>query len=193
MHLTLFVLALSVSPDPQVVQPPPQAPPETVAAPVAVPIPSMHNSRLSIRLGLRTRGVTPANAALTFSQLLGDLRDSLHRTRGTDPPLPIEIKSLLPTGTAEDRQGKEYELSLSLTLGPDALPQFLQVLDKLASGTVSVSDLRLGAEGEISELASQMLQAAADTSGSSRSVGSTIGKLSRLALLILAIRREVTR
>jgi len=193
MHLTLFVLALSVSPDPQVVQPPPQAPPETAAAPVAIPSSLLPTDHLSIRLGLRTRGVTPANAALTFSQLLGDLRDSLHRTRAGDPPLPIEIKSLLPMSTVEDRRGKEYELSLALTLGPDALPQFLQLLDRLASGNVTVSDLRLGAEGELSELAAQMLRAAADTGASAPSTGSTIGKLSRLALLILAIRREVRR
>ncbi|HEX7918764.1 MAG TPA: hypothetical protein VF454_05130, partial [Gemmatimonadales bacterium] len=83
------------------------------------------------------------------------------------------------------------ELSLALTLGPDALPAFLQVLDKLASGTVTVADLRLGAEGELNEVAEQMLRAAADTSGGSHAGGSTIGKLSRLALLLLAIRREV--
>ena len=189
MHLTLFALALAVSPVAQVVQPPPQAPPETVTTPVAIPTDA---GRLSIRLGLRTRGVTPANAALTFSRLLGDLRDSLHRTRAGDPPLPIAIKSLLPTSTVEDRQGKEYELSLSLTLGPDALPQLLQVLDKLASGTVSVSDLRIGAEGELSALADQMLRAVADTGAAPPSTGSTLGKLGRIALILLAIRREVT-
>src|SRR6478735_8775617 len=113
MHLTLFVLALSASPVPQVVQPPPQAPPETAAAHVAIPASFLPTDRLAIRLGLRTRGVGPANAALTFSRLLGDLRDSLHRTRAGDPPLPIEIKSLLPMSTVEDRRGKEYELSLS--------------------------------------------------------------------------------
>ena len=191
MHLTLFLLA--VSPFTQIVQPPPLAPPETVAAPVVIPAPTIPDGRLTLWLGLRTRGVTPANAALTFSRLLGDLRDSLHRTRAGDPPLPIEIKSLLPTSTVEDRHRKEYELSLSLTLGPDALPQFLQVLDKLATGTVSVSDLRLGAEGELSTLADQMLQAAADTGAGSRSTGSTLGKLSRIALILLAIRREVAR
>jgi hypothetical protein len=191
MHLTLFVLTLAVSPDPQVVQPPPQAPPPESSA-VVVPTPAPAG-RLSIRLGLRTRGPSPANAALTFSRLLGDLRDSLHRSRTGDPPLPIEIKSLVPTGTGDDRKGKEYELSLSLTLGPDALPQFLQVLDHLASGTVSVSDLRLGAEGELTDLADQMLRTVADSGATSTSVGSTVGRLGRLALLLFAIQREVKR
>jgi hypothetical protein len=190
MYLTLFVSVLAVLPEQQVVQPPPLAPPETVAAPVAAPAPA---GRLSIRLGLRTRGVTPANAALTFSRLLGDLRDSLHRTRAGDPPLPIAITSMLPTGIGDDRKGKEYELSLSLTLGPDALPQFLQVLDHLATGNVSVSDLRLGTEGGLSELADQMLRAATDSGAVSPANGSTLMKLGQLALLFFAIRREVTR
>ena len=193
MHLTLFVLALGLSPDPQVVQPPPQAPPETIAASLLLPAAAPPAGRLSIRLGLRTRGPSPANAALTFSRLLGDLRDSLHRSRAGDPPLPIAITSLVPTGSGDDRKGKEYELSLSLTLGPDALPQFLQVLDHLASGAVAVSDLRLGAEGELTDLADQMLRTVADSGAAPSSVGSTVGRLGRLALLLFAIQREVKR
>lgn len=193
MHLTLFALALATSPVAQVVQPPPQAPPEAVAARVITPASLLSGSRLTIHLGLRTRGVTPANAALTFSRLLGDLRDSLHRTRVGDPPLPIEIRSLLPTGTGEVSSGKEYEMSLSLTLGAEALPQFLQVLDHLTTASVSVSDLRFGVEGGLTDLADQMLRAAADSGAGPPSTGSTLVKLGRLALLILAIRREVTR
>ena len=188
MYLTLFVSVLAVLPDQQVVQPPPQAPPAESIAPTLPP-----EGRLTIRLGLRTRGPGPANAALTFSRLLGDLRDSLHRTRAGDPPLPIEIKSMLPTGGADDQKGKEYELSLALTLGPESFPHFLQVLDHLTSGNVTVSDLRLGAEGGLSELADQMLRAATDSGAVSPSTGSTLMKLGQLALLFFAIRREVTR
>lgn len=186
MHLTMFALGLALFPAPQVAQPPPPAP-------QAAPESTAHRptGRLAVRLGLRTRGPSPANAALTFSRLLGDLRDSMGRSRAAHAPLPIEIRSLLPTENEADRKGKEYELTLALTLGPDALPQFLQVLDHLASGTVTVSDLRLGAEGELTELADQMLRAAADTGTGPPSTGSTVGKLSRLALLLLAIRREV--
>ena len=187
MHLTLFALALVSLP----VSPTPQAPVEPRSPPVMAGEVERPPGRLSIRLGLRTRGPSPSNAALTFSRLLGDLRDSLHRSRAGDLPPSIEIKSLLPTGAGDDRKGKEYELSLSLTLGPEALPQFLQVLDHLASGAVSVSDLRLTAEGELTDLADQMLRAAADTGAGPPTAGSTVGKLSRLALLLLAIRREV--
>ncbi|MEO6067646.1 MAG: hypothetical protein ABIQ41_06665 [Gemmatimonadales bacterium] len=184
MHLSLFALAITILPAAQVAQPPPApAPTESVVVRPA--------GRLAIRLGLRTRGPSPANAALTFSRLLGDLRDSLGRSRAADPALPIEIRSLLPTASEGDRRGKEYELSLALTLGPDALPTFLQVLDHLASGSVTVSDLRLGAEGELTELADQMLQAAADSGTGPPAVGGTIGRLGRLALLLLAIRKEV--
>ena len=54
-----------------------------------------------------------------------------------------------------------------------------------------LSDLRLTAEGELTDLADQMLRAAADTGAGPPTAGSTVGKLSRLALLLLAIRREV--
>ena len=182
MHLTLFALVVALSQSPQVAQPPPTAPPESLT-----PRPA---GRLAVRLGLRTKGESPANAALTFSRLLGDLRDSLARSRTADSALAIQIRSLVPA-PGEGRGDKEYDLSLALTLGPDALPRFVQVLDHLASGRVTVTDLRLGAEGELSELANQMLQAAADTSAGPPTGGSTIGKLSRLALLLLAIRREV--
>lgn len=186
MHLTLFALGVLLFPAPQVAQPPPPAVQE-------MPESTAHHpaGRLAVRLGLRTRGPSPANAALTFSRLLGDLRDSLGRSRPRDSALAIEIRSLLPTEGSTDRKGKEYELSLALTLGPDALPVFLQVLDHLASGTVTVADLRLGAEGELTDVAEQMLHAAADTGAGHRAGGSTVGKLSRLALLLLAIRREV--
>ena len=184
MHLTLFALAITILPAPQVAQPPPSpAPTESVAPHRA--------GQLAIRLGLRTRGPSPANAALTFSRLLGDLRDSLGRSHGTDPPLPIEIRSMLPTSGEGDGKGKEYELSLAISLGPDALPTFLQVLDHLASGDVTVSDLRLGAEGELTDLADQILKTAADSGIAPPSGGSKVGRLARLALLLLAIRREV--
>jgi hypothetical protein len=186
MHLTLFVLAFATLPGPQVAQPPPPQ----AAVDSAAPRPAR---RLSVRLGLRTRGPSPANAALTFSRLLGDLRDSMGRSRTTQAPLPIEIQSLLPTEGGSDRREKEYELTLALTLGPETLPTFLQVLDHLASGTVTVSDLRLGAEGELTALADQMLRAAGDTGAGLPAAGSTVGKLSRIALLLLAIRREVSR
>jgi hypothetical protein len=186
MHLPLFMLALVSPPATLSPQTPvdPRSPP-VVAAEVERP-----PGRLAIHLALRTHGPSPANAALTFSRLLGDLRDSLGRSRTSDSTLAIVIRSLLPTANTGNGNGKEYELSLSLTLGPEALPTFLQVLDHLASGTVSVSDLRLGADGELSELADQMLQAVAD-SGGGGGTGRTIGRLGRLALLLLAIRREV--
>ena len=187
MHLTLFALAL-VSPP---VTPTPQTPVEPRSPPVVAAEVERPPGRLALHLTLRTRGPSPANAALTFSRLLGDLRDSLYRSRAGDPPPPIEIKSLLPTGAGDDRKGKEYELSLSLTLGPEALPQFLQVLDHLASGAVSVSDLRLTAEGELTNLADQMLRTVADSGGGGRGPGATVGRLGRLALLLLAIRRDL--
>lgn len=181
---TLFALAITLLPAAQVAQPPPaQAPAESLAAPPA--------GQLAIRLGLRTRGPSPANAALAFSRLLGDLRDSLGRPRSTDSTLAIEIRSLLPTTARTDRRGKEYELSLAVTLGPDALTRFLQVLDHLASGSVTVTDFRLGAEGESTDLADQILQAVADSGTGAPAASATMGRLGRLALLLLAIRREV--
>jgi hypothetical protein len=147
--------------------------------------------RLAVHLTLRTRGPSPANAALAFSRLLGDLRDSIGRSRSPDSALGIEIRSLLPTANPDQRGGKEYELSLSLKLGPDALPTFLQVLDHLASGTVTVSDLRLSADGDLSALADQMLQTVTDSGAGGGGAGRTIGRLGRLALILLAIRREV--
>ena len=133
----------------------------------------------------------PVVAALTFSRLLGDLRDSLGRSRTVDSALAIEIRSLLPTASAADRTGKEYELSLALTLGPDALPRFIQILDHLASGKVKVSDLRLSAEGELTDLADQMLRVVADSGGAPPTGRGTVGRLGRIALILLAIRREV--
>ena len=187
MHMALCALAVLTSPPAQVVQPPPQAPPADSAE---VPAPSVA-PRLTIRLGLKTRSPGPANAALTFSRLLGDLRDSMHRSRPADSALAIAIRSLLPTASPEDRRGKEYEVTMALTVGPDALPQLVQVLDRLATGTVTVTDLSIGAEGTISGLAQQMLAAAADTASAHSSGGSTVSRLGRLALLLLAIRREV--
>ncbi len=187
MQLALFALALVSLP----ATPTPQTPVEPRSPPVVAAEVERPPGRLAIRLGLRTRGPSPANAALTFSRLLGDLRDSLGRSRTVDSALAIEIRSLLPTASAADRTGKEYELSLALTLGPDALPRFIQILDHLASGRVTVTDLRLGAEGELTELAAQMLQAAADSGVGPPSGGRMVGRLGRLALLLLAIRREV--
>lgn len=187
MHLTLFALAVLVAPAPQVVQPPPQAPPADATEATSV----SSAPRLTIRLGLRTRSPGPANAALSFSRLLGDLRDSMHRSRPADSALAIAIRSLLPTASPEDRRGKEYEVTMALTIGPDALPQLVQVLDRLATGNVTVSDLSIGAEGTLSGLAQQMLVAATDTVSAHPPGGSTVGRLGRLALLLLAIRREV--
>lgn len=183
MHQTLFALVFTLLPAAQVAQPPPAPAPAAAVAPHAA-------ARLVLHLGLRTRGPSPANAALTFSRLLGDLRDSLGRSHAVDSALPIEIRSLLPTASRADGRGKEYELSLSVTLGPDALPQFLQVLDHLAAGPVTVTDLRLGADGEVTGLAGEMLQAVTDSAGP-HSGGGTVGRIGRLALLLLAIRREV--
>ena len=187
MQLPLFALALVSLP----ASPIPQTPVESRSPPVVAGEVARPPARLAIHLGLRTRGPSPANAALTFSRLLGDLRDSLGRSHTTDSTLAIEIRSLLPTASAADHRGKEYELSLSLKLGPDALPTFLQVLDHLASGTVTVSDLRLSADGALSELADQMLHTVADSGGGGGGAGHTVGRLGRLALLLLAIRREV--
>lgn len=176
MHLTLFALGMVLFQTPRVAQPPPDA-----VAP----------ARLVVRLGLKTRSPGPANAALAFSRLLGDLRDSMHRSRPADSALAIAIRSLLPTASPEDRRGKEYEVTMALTVGPDALPQLVQVLDRLATGTVAVTDLSIGAEGTLSDLAAQMLAAAADTATERPPGGSTVTRLGRLALLLLAIRREV--
>jgi hypothetical protein len=187
MHLMLFALAL-VSPP---VTPIPQTPVEPRSPPVVAAEVERPPGRLAIHLGLRTRGPSPANAALTFSRLLGDLRDSISRSHTADSALAIEIRSLLPTAGGAEHGAKEYELTLSLKLGPDALPTFLQVLDHLASGTVTVSDLRLSADGDLSELADQMLHTVADSGGGGGSAGRTVGRLGRLALILLAIRREV--
>ena len=185
MHLTLFVLGLSLFPAPQVAQPPPQAPPADSAETPASP------PHLTIRLGLKTRSPGPANAALTFSRLLGDLRDSMHRRRPADSAVAIAIRSLLPTASPEDRRGKEYEVQLALTAGPDVLPALAQVLDRLATGTVTVTDLSIGAEGTFPALAQQMLAAASDSAIAAPQGSSTISRLGRLALILLAIRREV--
>ena len=187
MHLTLFALALVSLP----ASPIPQTTVEPRSPPVVAEEVERPPGRLEVRLGLRTRGPSPANAALTFSRLLGDLRDSIGRSHTADTALAIEIRSLQPTASAGGHSDKEYELSLSLKLGPDALPTFLQVLDHLASGTVTVSDLRLSADGELSALADQILQAVADSGGGGGGAGRTVGRLGRLALLLLAIRREV--
>ena len=187
MHLPLFALALVSLP----ATPAPQTPVEPRSPPVVAAEVERPPGRLAIHLGLRTRGPSPANAALTFSRLLGDLRDSLGRAHTSDSTVAIEIRSLLPTTSGAEHGAKEYELSLSLKLGPDALPAFLQVLDHLASGTVTVSDLRLSADGELSALADQMLRTVADSGGGSGGAERTIGRLGRLALLLLAIRREV--
>ena len=48
---------------------------------------------------------------------------------------------------------------------------------------------RLSAEGDLSALADQMLQTVSDSGGGG--AGRTVGRLGRLALLLLAIRREV--
>ncbi len=178
MHQTLFALVFALLPAAQAAQPPPVAAPAEEVAPRAA-------GHLVVHLGLRTRGPSPANAALTFSRLLGDLRDSLGRSRAVDSALPIELHSLLPAAN-----GKEYDLSLTVTLGPDALPQFVQVLDHLASGSVTVTDLRFDTDGLVTGLAGRMLQAAADSAGPP-SAGRTLGRLGQLALLVLAIRREV--
>ncbi|HET7042729.1 MAG TPA: hypothetical protein VFI13_11945 [Gemmatimonadales bacterium] len=178
MPLTLSVFILAFSLGPQVAQPAPTPVPAESAA--------RHPAgRLVIRLGLRTRSPSPANAALTFSRLLGDLRDSLGRSRTVDSALPMELRSLLPAPN-----GKEYDLSLTVTLGPEALPQFVQVLDHLASGPVRVTDLRFDTDGLVTGLAGRMLQAVADSTGPP-SAGRTLGRLGQLALLVLAIRREV--
>ena len=187
MQLPLFALALVSLP----VTPTPQTPVEPRSPPVVAAEVERPPGRLAIHLTLRTRGPSPANAALTFSRLLGDLRDSLGRSRATVSTLAIEINSLLPTASPADRGGKEYELSLSLKLGPDALPTFLQVLDHLASGTVTLSNLRLSADGDLSDLADQMLRTVADAGAGPRGAGRTVGRLGRLALLLVAIRREV--
>lgn len=189
MPHTLFALAILVSPPLQVVQPPPQAPPADTTreeTPSTAP-------RLVIQLGLRTRSVGPANAALAFSQLLGDLRDSMHRSRPADPALAISIRSLLPTASPEDRRGKEYEVTLALTVGPDALPKVAEVLGHLATGDMTVSDLSIGAEGTLPELAQQLLAAATDSAAVVPGGGSKLSRLAQWALLFLAIRREVTR
>ena len=178
MHQAFFALVFALPSAAQVAQPPPAPAPTQSVAP-------HHAGRLVVQLGLRTRGPSPANAALTFSRLLGDLRDSLGRSRAVDSALPIELRSLLPAPS-----GKEYDLSLTVTLGPDALPQFLQVLDHLASGPVRVTDLRFGADGDLTGLAGQMLQAVGDSAGPP-SAGRALGRLGELALLVLAIRREV--
>ena len=180
MHQTLFALGLILFQTPHVAQPPPpalQAAPESTA--------HRPTGRLAVRLGLRTRGPSPANAALTFSRLLGDLRDSLGRSHAVDSALPIELRSLLPAPN-----GKEYDLSLTVGIGPEALPDLLRVLDHLAAGPVTVTDLRFGAEGDLTALAGEMLQAVADSAGPP-SAGRTLGRLGELALLVLAIRREV--
>jgi hypothetical protein len=187
MHLTLFTLALVSLP----VTLSPQTPVEPRSPPVVTGEVERPPGRLAVHLTLRTRGATPANAALTFSRLLGDLRDSVGRSHAADSTLAIEIRSLLATANPDQHGGKEYELTLALKLGPDALPTFLQVLDHLASGTVTVSDLRLSADGDLSELADQMLQTVADSGGGGGGAGRTVGRLGRLALLLLAIRREV--
>ena len=187
MHLTLFALGLVLFPAPQVAQPPPQAPPaDSAEAPAPAPA-----ARLTIRLSLKTRSPGPANAALTFSRLLGDLRDSMHRSRPADSALAIAIRSLLPTASPEDRRGKEYEVTLALTVGPDALPKVVEVLDHLATGAVTVTDLSIGAEGALPALAQQMLAAASDSAIAAPSGSSTLSRLGRLALILLAIRREV--
>ena len=185
MHLTLFTLALLSLP----AAASPQTPVEPRSPPVVAGEGGHPSGRLAIRLGLRTRGPSPANAALTYSTLLGDLRDSLGRSNRSDSSLAIEIRSLLPTASGAEHGAKEYELSLAITLGPDALPQFLQVVDHLASGGVSVSDLRLSADGELSDLADRMLRTVSDSGGGG--AARTVGKLGRLALILLAIRREV--
>ena len=184
MHLTLFVLGLALFPAPQVAQPPPA--PATAESAETAPA-----ARLALRLGLRTRSPGPANAALAFSRLLGDLRDSLHRSRPADSALAIAIRSLLPTASPEDRRGKEYEVTMTVAVGPEALPALVQVLDRLASGTVTVSELSIGAEGTLSDLAQQMMATLADTGAARPPGGSTVSRLGRLALLLLAIRREV--
>lgn len=189
MHLTCFALAVLVSPPPQVVQPPPQAPPADSTEQEA---PSV-DARLTIRIGLKTRSLGPANAALTFSRLLGDLRDSMHRSRLADPALAITVRSLLPTASPEDRRGKEYEVKLAVTVGPDALPRVAEVLGSLATGDVTVTDLSIGAEGTLPELAQRMLAAATDSSVVAPAGNSRLSRLAQLAILLLAIRREVTR
>lgn len=189
MHHTLFALAILVSPPLQVVQPPPLAPPADSTEGEATPA----AARLTIQLGLKTRSVGPANAALTFSRLLGDLRDSVHRTRPADQALAIAVHSLLPTASPEDRRGKEYEVKLALTVGPDAFPRVVEVLGHLAAGEVTVTDLSIGAEGALPELAQRMLAAAADTTIIAPAGSSKLTRLAQLALLFLAIRREVSR
>ena len=92
MYLALFALAFA---SPEAAQDP--APPPAEVATPAPEARARSPGLLTVHLGLRTRSSGPANAALTFSRLLGDLRDSLGRARHADTSLAIALRSM--TGT----------------------------------------------------------------------------------------------
>lgn len=186
MHLALFALAFA---SPEAVQEPVPPPAE-----VSTPAPEARARSpglLTIHLGLRTRSSGPANAALTFSKLLGDLRDSLRRSRTADTSLAIALRTMTPAQTPPDRRGAEYDLTLEIGIGPDGFPRLAEVLERLAAGPVSVTEFRLGATPELDALATQMLGLAADSAQAAVGGARTVQRLGQLALLFLAIRREV--
>src|SRR5688572_2050255 len=187
MHLALYALAFA---SPEAVQEPAAPPPAVVSTP-APEARARSPGLLVVHLGLRTRSSGPANAALTFSRLLGDLRDSLRRSRNADTALAIALRTMTPAPTQPDRRGAEYDLTLEIGIGPDGFPRLAEVLERLAAGPVSVTEFRLGATPELDDWAKQMLSLAADSAQAAVGGARTVERLGQLALLFLAIRREV--
>lgn len=181
MHLAVFALLLTQSPLPP--------PPATGSrAPPAV-VPGTSSSRLVVKVALRARGSGASNAAMRLSALLVALSDSLREPTATDSTPGIALERFGPEAGGD---GKAFEARVAVSLTPRAFPKLVALLGVLATGDrVELTDLRLGGDDPVATLADQMVRSAVDSGIATATARSTGSKLASLALLLLAIRREV--
>jgi len=185
MHLTLFALALVALPSTT----PAQVEPTAVSA-----IPAgLLAGHLEIRLGFRARGPTPSGAALEVGSLLAALRDSLRGRRFGDSAVQMALRSLAPAPVKTD-SATGYDATIALTVGATELPRLPELLATLAAaGPVAVSDVQVKLEPTPPPYAALLAQAVAASEQERLTLPAIGGKIGTIALIILAIRRELRR
>jgi hypothetical protein len=186
MHLSLFAIAVAVLPHP----PTPQVEPRSATSDLASPLLAGH---LEIRLRFRARGPTPSGAALEVGTLLTVLRDSLRGRQFGDPSTQLALRSLVPAASQTDSVGG-FDATISLTVGATELPRLAELFGALAAaGPVSVSDVQVKVEPGPVPYAALLALATGQEDREPSALPSIGGKVGTIALILLAIRRELRR
>ena len=185
MHLTLFALAFALLPHPPLPQVEPAA---TLPHPAG-----LRAGHLEIRLGFRARGPTASGAAVEVGRLLGALRDSLRGEQFADSAVGIALRSLTPAPSPGD-SASAFDATISLAVVPSELPRLPELLATLAkAGPVEVSDVQVKLGPDPAPYAALLAQAVAESERARLTIPSIGGKVGTIALVILAIRRELRR